>query len=361
MNRRNLLTVAGGTLLLTGLGVYGWRSSVGSMAGYEAYASRLRAALAPEPQILDLIRYATLAANSHNTQPWRFHADGGTIDILPDPSRRTPAVDPDDHHLFVSLGCAVENLLIAATASGRPGALSVEGESVRYAFSTAQARPDPLLAAISARQSTRADYDGRPLAAADLDKLRAAADMPGVRLVLFTERTQIDRLRDLVIAGNDAQMADPAFIAELKHWLRFSPRSAMASGDGLFSATTGNPVLPEPLGGIALDLFFTAAGERDKYARQMDSSAGVAVFLAEEADRAHWIAVGRACQRFALTATGLGLRHAFVNQAVEVARLRPELAALAGESGLRPDIVMRFGYGPSLPFSPRRPVAAVLV
>jgi hypothetical protein len=84
------------------------------------------------------------------------------------------------------------------------------------------------------------------------------------------------------------------------------------------------------------------------------------IFLAEHEDKAHWIAVGRACQRFALAATSLGLRHAFINQPVEVARLRPELAALVGESGKRPDIVVRFGYGPALPFSPRRPVATVL-
>jgi hypothetical protein len=72
------------------------------------------------------------------------------------------------------------------------------------------------------------------------------------------------------------------------------------------------------------------------------------------------VQVGRACQRFALQATALGLKHAFVNQPVEVPALRPELAALAGAGDKRPDIVMRFGYGPELPKSPRRPVEAVL-
>ncbi len=182
-----------------------------------------------------------------------------------------------------------------------------------------------------------------------------------MRLVLLTDRARINQVRDLIVAGNDAQMADAAFMAELKRWLRFNPRSAMASGDGLFSAASGNPALPEFLGGLAFDTFFTAGAENDRYARQIDSSAGVAIFLAEREDKAHWIAVGRACQRFALAATASGLKHAFVNQPVEVARLRPELAALIGERGMRPDIIMRFGYGPRLPFSPRRPVNTVLV
>ena len=106
--------------------------------------------------------------------------------------------------------------------------------------------------------------------------------------------------------------------------------------------------------------FFTAKSENDKYARQLDSSAGVVVFCGQREDRDHWVKVSRACQRFALQATALGLKHAFINQPVEVPSLRDDMAALAGIPGRRPDIVMRFGHGPLLPYSPRRPVAAVM-
>jgi nitroreductase len=358
-----MLIGAGGALVLAGGGAIGWRSAVGSMGEFDAYAGRLRTPIRVDAGMADIIRYATLAANGHNTQPWRFHVEGNAIDILPDFSRVTPVVDPDNHHLYVSLGCAAENLLIAATATGRPGQLETDagGERIRYSFSRAEARPHPLLAAIPLRQSTRAEYDGRPVPAVDIEALRQSAETPGVRLILLSDRARINQVRDLIVAGNDAQLADAAFVAELKRWLRFNPRSAMASGDGLFSATSGNPVLPEFLGRIAFDLFFAAGAESDKYARQIDSSAGIAIFVAEREDKAHWIATGRACQRFALAATASGLKHAFVNQPVEVARLRPELAALIGAGGMRPDIFMRFGYGPTLPFSPRRPVNAALV
>lgn len=363
MRRRDMVIGAGGALVLAGCVAAGWRSAVGSMGDFESDMGGLRAPMPADPDIAAIIRYATLAANGHNTQPWRFRVGESTIDILPDLSRATPVVDPDNHHLFVSLGCAAENLRIAATAAGWAGQLETDagGERIRYSFSRAEARPHPLLAAIPRRQSTRADYDGRSVPAADIEVLRQSTETPGVRFVLLTDRARIDPVRDLVIVGNAAQMADAAFMAELKRWLRFNPRSAMAAGDGLFSAASGNPVLPEFLGGLAFDRLFTAGAENDKYARQIDSSAGIAIFLAEREDKAHWIAVGRACQRFALAATASGLKHAFINQPVEVARLRPELAALIGERGMRPDIIMRFGYGPTLPFSPRRPVSAVLV
>ena len=359
MDRRQFL-IGGGTLALTGVGatLFGLRG-MGSMEEYTASVLATRAALSEAPEVLEFIRYATLAASGHNTQPWRFRAGVGQIEILPDFSRRTPVVDPDDHHLFASLGCAAENLALAAQARSRAGELGFEPAndgSVVFTFGGGPGIGSALFDAISMRQSTRAEYDGKPVSAADLKTLAAAAAVPGVDLVLITDRPQIGQVRDLVVAGNGAQMADAAFVQELKTWLRFSPREAIETGDGLFSASSGNPTLPAWLGPRVFDWVFRAKAENDKYARHLLSSAGIAVFVSERDDKEHWVRAGRACQRFGLQATALGLKHAFINQPVEVASLRPELASLVGMAGRRPNITMRFGYGPTLPFSARRPV-----
>jgi hypothetical protein len=55
------------------------------------------------------------------------------------------------------------------------------------------------------------------------------------------------------------------------------------------------------------------------------------------------------------------MKHAFINQPVEAPALRPELAALFGAPGKRPDTVMRLGSGPAMPFAPRRPVTSVII
>jgi hypothetical protein len=336
---------------------------MGSLEAYEASVAVTRATLRQKPELVEFLRYATLAPSGHNTQPWKFRATEDRIDILPDDLRRTPIVDPDDHHLFVSLGCAAENLALACGARGRPGELrfdpSGDGSAV-FEFSSGAASPSPLFDAIPKRQSSRGDYDGKPVGSADLRTLTAAVAVPGVDLVLIADRPQLDRVRDLVIAGNDAQMSDKAFLRELRSWIRFSPRQALRTGDGLFSATTGNPILPAWLGPAFFDLAFKADAENDKYARQIASSPGIAVFVAQQADHEHWVQAGRAAQRFALQATALGLKCAFLNQPVEVAGLRPDLASLIGLPGRRPDLVMRYGYGPILPYSARRPVEAAM-
>jgi len=363
MNKRNFLGLGGGAAVLAAAGALAWRG-MGSAAGYEAWARGLRAPLAPEAGAPEWLRYATLAANSHNTQPWRFRVEGPAaqpqaIALAPDPARRTPVVDPDDHHLHVSLGCAAENLLLAAGLSGRAGQIeSADASGVRCGFA-GTAPADPLAEAIPWRQSTRAAYDGRPLPPAEVESLVRAAALPGVDVVVLTDRARLGRLRDLVVAGNTAQMNDAAFVAELRQWLRFNPAQAMARGDGLFSATTGNPSLPAWLGPLAFRLAYRPAPENARQAAQLDASAGAVLLFAQREDAAGWVQVGRASQRLQLAATRMELRTAFVNQPVEVPALRAELAALAGLPGRRPDLVLRFGRGPRLPWSPRRTVVQV--
>ena len=311
----------------------------------------------------DLVRYATLAANSHNTQPWKFRVSADRISILPDLTRRCPAVDADDHHLYASLGCAAENLVQAARAMGKHADMFVEDDdasSVDIALSDAAPVRSDLFQAIPKRQCTRAEYDGRAVSAEQLGMLERAAASTQVDVLIITDRARMANITDYVVAGNTAQVADQAFVEELKAWVRFNEAEAAAKRDGLFTGSSGNPTMPRWFGSFMFDWFFTAEAENDKYRKHIASSAGIAVLVAKSDDRARWVEAGRSYQRFALQATALGLKHAFINQPVEVPDVRPQLARYLGLAGRRPDLVVRFGYGPELPRSLRRPVDQVI-
>jgi hypothetical protein len=321
---------------------------------YEQAVRSARAPLQATPRDRELVRFATLAANSDNTQPWTFTAAANRIIIAPDFARRCPAVDPDDHHLFVSLGCAAENLVIAASALGLRAISRAEDDQLAFDLEPARCERSELIDAIPARQCTRANFDGRPVALDVLQRLESACHEPGVSALIVTDRAKISNIADYVLQGNSAQMRDMAFMSELVSWMRFGEADALATMDGLFSRCSGNPALPAWIARPVPQLVFT------EYREHIESSAGVAILVADTSDKAHWMALGRACQRFGLLAPALGLKYAFVNQPVEVPAVRAQLASFLGIGERRPDIIMRFGAGPDLPKSLRRPPEQVM-
>ncbi len=314
--------------------------------------------------MVELVRYATLAANSHNTQPWHFKIGNKKITISPDFTRRCSAVDPDDHHLYASLGCAAENVVHAARAFGLEANVSIHNdleEVIQIDFEPTSSNQSDLFLAIPKRQCTRAPYDSTKASPQQLKALETIAQDTGISSQIFTDKTDLETILEFVVAGNTDQMRDEAFVRELKDWLRFNPYSAMKHGDGLYTATSGNPTFPGFVGGLFFDLAFKEKTENDKYRDQIRSSAGVIAFVSEQDDIDHWIKAGRCYQRFALQATALGLKHSFVNQAVEVPKVRAQLANYLNIGNRRTDLLIRFGHGAELPKSLRRPVSEVII
>jgi hypothetical protein len=360
LSRRNL--IASG-LSAAALGAFGY-GLWPKLGAYNAEVARQREFPALDPKMAELIRMATLAANGHNTQPWKFQLTDGRVSILPDFARRTAVVDPDDHHLYISLGCAAENLTIAARANGWQPHLAIENKGdtrITIDLAESQERETDLYRAIPLRQSTRSEYDSTPVSNIDLELLKAAAQMDGVSVLIFTQPSELESVLELVVEGNSAQMDDPAFVAELRDWIRFTPDQALAGNDGLFSACSGNPVAPSWLAERLFAQFVKKKTENDKYRRQIRSSAGIAVFIGNKEDPEHWIKVGQSFQRFALQATVLGIRNAHINQPIEVPELREGVSRWLGMPNIRPDLIVRFGHAPTLPMSLRRPVTDIII
>jgi nitroreductase len=352
-------------LMAVGVGVVGASTlksskALASTSAYENAISSIWAPLRVDGGLKELVRYATLAANSHNTQPWTFKITDKNIVIAPDLSRRCPAVDPDDHHLFVSLGCATENLVHAAAAAGLNAVPEMSEDTISITLEPMVAKRSALFEAIPIRQSTRAVFDGKPIVNETLRLLEQAGTGKGVAVIIMTDQAKVANIAEYVIAGNSVQMSDPAFMTELKSWMRFNDVDALSTMDGLFSRASGSPTVPHWLAGTLLRLVFTKQSENAKYLAQLKSSTGVAVFVSDRNDKSHWIEAGRACQRFALQATALGLKCAFINQPVEVAAIRGQFATYLCAGDRRPDLVMRFGHAQELPRSLRRPVAQVI-
>src|SRR5580698_960675 len=125
VKRRTFLQGAGVTSVLVAAGGV-WRAedqgvfSVGQGPAYRPWKDwRSHAGEGP----LTLVRAAILAASPHNTQPWLFKVAQSSIDLYIDTKRNVGALDPYLREEHIGIGCAIENLMLAAAANGYTASL----------------------------------------------------------------------------------------------------------------------------------------------------------------------------------------------------------------------------------------------
>jgi hypothetical protein len=313
-------------------------------------------------QMRELVRSATLAASGHNTQPWLFAIKENAIEIHPDYRRRLPIVDPLDQELWMSLGCALENLLVSARANGYTPEVTypdlADFINVRLTPDTAQ--NSPLLAAIPLRQNTRSEYDGQLIKTDDLKKVQSVPLEPGVVLRFILNPPELKTVVEYVDQGNLSQFADRAFVDELTAWIRFNNKEALAALDGLYSPCSGNPQVPRWLGKMVVG-GTKPQQQADADAKKLRSSPGVVVIASESDDKTSWVRTGQVYERLTLQMTALDIKSAFLNQPIEVANIRGQFQRAISLGNALPQLLIRFGYGKSMPQSLRRSVEQVLV
>ncbi|GAA3193476.1 MULTISPECIES: Acg family FMN-binding oxidoreductase [Streptomyces] len=312
-----------------------------------------------------LVADAVTAPSQHNTQPWRFRyarADR-TLTLTADPDRALPEADPAGRARHLGCGAALLNLRVAAAHAGlraapallpdpeRPDVLA----SVRL---DAAADADPGLAAlhtaVRARHTSRVPYTDREIPPPERAALLAAAAAEGACLAFLTGQHR-ETVLGLIEQAEGYDRMDAARDAEQRRWTRGSAAGPPAD-DGVPDYAFG-PRSPD-----------AAAPLRDFAGRQAQPDRAYATFehrpqlatLSTPGDApADWLRAGQALQRVLLEATRRGLVSSFATQPVEWPDLRWILRDPVSGTG-HVQMILRLGYGPEGPATPRRPVEQVL-
>jgi nitroreductase len=186
----------------------------------------------------EFVAAAMAAPSVHNVQPARWRIDGADLVLLEDTARRLTVGDPHGNDAAISLGAAAEGAAIAASGAGlatrierlageESGALR---EVARLSFAPGGVS-DPLLPVLETRASWRGAF--LPPTAED----RAAAQaLAGEDRVIIADPSAIADAAALYDRASYAIMRGDAFRAELRHWMRLSPRHPDWGRDGLNAA-----------------------------------------------------------------------------------------------------------------------------
>jgi nitroreductase len=393
MHRRSFLKGAGVVTVLVAGGAV-WRAydqgvfSVGEGPAYEPWKDWRDDS--PDGA-LALVRAAILAASPHNTQPWLFKVTPSWVEFYIDTRRNVGALDPYLREQHIGMGCALENLMLAAAAKGYAASVTLLPGKLgpipaqpkpklvaRVDLAPGNREASELYAAIPRRHTNRSAYIPQtPIPPQFGDSLSSlAGDEADVKIFLFTADADRKKIVAISAAANAELYSDPEVERGSERWMRTTWGSVQAFRDGLTIDAFGLPPLPTAVVKVMplwMRRWAVARGAKKGYSDLMLSAPLIGIIAVHDRyDQEHCLRAGRLWQRAHLLATARGLAGRPCNEAVEMmdheralgkpARRAALLGEVLGTAAWQPTFVFYMGY-PTSPAraSPRRSMENVVL
>lgn len=337
------------------------------------------------PDLLRMIVSRALTAPSPlNIQPWAFRFPAtARIELFIDPARILPARDPTFRQVLLSHGAFLENLDIAARdqgfrtditlfPSGWPGNQLDLSEPVALIdlIEDTTVKRDPLAAALFLRRTSRLPFSARPVSPATLSRLSDSYEQSEIPMGLLTDPVSRSVVAGYLGQAASIELSDEERFRELRAFMYTAGREEHQDGYSLaqggfsyfsrFSLRLRMAFVPEERRDAVLKEALIAL-----IRRQASTAAGFGWITTAGNLRVEQIRAGRAFERVALTAALLGLSLQPMTQILSeytgMEDLRKTLYDFLGIPGTRTiQMFFRFGYGPPVPETPRRPLEAIL-
>lgn len=346
-----------------------------------------------DPDVRFLLEHARLAPSGGNVQPWRFSVEGRRILCAIDEPRSSSFINFEHRGSYVAMGCAVENMLLAAQARGLAIDLSLHGGATLQEpvctltiGSSCAPAPSPLFDQVGRRVTNRRHGRRHALHVSQRVAIERAASPATV--LWFDAASELERLGTLHGRADRLRFLSQRMHREMMGELRWTREEAERTRDGLdvlsldltasdeaalhvFRNWASMSVLKQIGGGRALE---------ESARKAFVSSSAVGVVQVDDRTARGYLEGGRALQRLWLAATGEGVavhpQGALVyllaryedapdtlsdDEREELADMAHDFRALVPQRGRANVLVLRFSLAdPPSTRSLRRPLDEIL-
>lgn len=309
-------------------------------------------------KLLYVCEFGRLAPSVHNTQPWNISIHDKELIVSINHQRALKHGDPTKRQTWISLGCFVENILLAGQVFGLHGHITLannSSEQVHIHFQTGPELAKQNLNNILNRHTNRADFDRDNINSTQKSELlKSTKDLLGTNVLVESNREIVEEIATLTARAIAMALSLPEFKKELGALVRptFSRKL-----DGIPARSLGVGTLRSFTESKRFQYSTVASRESKKEYHRMCASAGF-IIIATSGDVAkYWLEAGRAYERTVLKLTEFGFAHSTTAAIVEAPDFHKELEAKL-ETKNRIQAVIRYGHTAKKAYpSPRYSVA----
>ncbi len=361
--RRTLALIGGGIVVAAGTGAAGFLTT---RTPHDALRPWDSAGSYDDPR-LNALSYALLAPNPHNLQPWQVALIGeDRLRLYHDPDKTLPETDPYGRQITIGLGCFLEQMVLAAGASGYETKLTLFPDgpagAIAEASFTPGGTPDPLARHMMNRRSCKEPFEDRAPTAEQVAELQRLAD-------IYVDPETVETLRELTWDAWMVETMTPRTMMESVDLMRFGKVEINANPDGI---DLGGPFLESLMVAGVLGREVQSDPQSsgfqqgvEIYREMLAATSAYAAITTPGNTAADHIAVGRQWLRLNLATTGMGLALHPVSQALqEYPEMQSQYDAahkILASDGATVQMLGRLGYGPQTPRTPRWPIEAKLI
>ena len=299
--------------------------------------------------------YGLLAPSVHNIQPWRFEIRDRQVLLRVDLERQLKHGDPTGRQIWISLGCCLENILLATPALGlEVVSMTLQPDETTAAVINLQDKPAgdrSVLKYLIGRRSNRSLFSPKPVSVDELKKLAVNWQSDSVQIIATADKAALKLVADLTARGIAMALNLPDFKRELGHLLR--PNWTKAH-DGIPGFALNLGWLRSAFEPARIRYAPVAKTEAKTERQRLLASGGLVMVFTKGDTKQFWLEAGRAYERAAIMATELGLDQSTTAAAVEAPDFHKEIEAYF-DTPYRLQTIMRIGYdGAEAAHSPRR-------
>lgn len=252
-----------------------------------------------------LVKFAVLAPSSHNSQPWRFFIKENTLFCRADQSRLLPESDANNRQAYISIGAALENIVLAAEGLGSPVRVDLFPDkqtvaAISFGDDQSYSSNKKLFHFITRRRTNRNQYSERPISDFFVNSLYGYSD-DDVRVHIVRSNTQKESIANIVLSAIGAAMDSVSFRRELS---QFVIHNKSASPIGMPGATIGIPTIPSYIAPHLLRFFNMDKLKRKEDELLLKKYTTAYLILTTQSDNPEtWVKVGQRYQRILLVCT----------------------------------------------------------